>query len=280
MASRRDSSTSATTAKNGARRSDDAFLVRTLSKGLLVLGLFDADHREWSLDQIVEETQLARMTAYRMVRTLEGARYLVRDPVSSRYHIGPAAIALMYLQDSYSELVRIARPYLEALAGETGESATLAVEVDGVAVSVDMVDTARPFKRELTPGRIIGDTGNCNGKLFAAFKPAAERERVIAAPHAQSTPHTITDPVALATELDRIAAEGVAFDLEERDIGTCAVAAPVRDQLGAVVAALSLVAPTGRFGPEERTRYAKVVRATADSLSAYLGYSPDRARPS
>jgi DNA-binding IclR family transcriptional regulator len=263
----------ATLLETTSTRNDEALLVRALSKGLLVLSLYDADHREWSLDQIVDQTRLPRMTAYRMVRTLESAMYLVRDPVTKRYHAGPAVIALMYLRDAYSELVRIARPYLEALAEETGETATLAVEVDGVAVSVDMVNTTRPFKRELTLGRIIGDTGNCSGKVFAAFKSPAERELLVASPHAQLTPNTITDQDALATELEQIARSGVAFDIEERDIGTCAVAAPIRDQLGAVVAAMALVAPTGRFGLEERTRYAEAVKGKANSLSAYLGYS-------
>ena len=86
--------------------------MRALSKGLLVLSLYDADHREWSLDQIVDQTRLPRMTAYRMVRTLESAMYVVRDPATNRYHVGPAVIALMYLRDAYLELVRIARPYL------------------------------------------------------------------------------------------------------------------------------------------------------------------------
>ena len=229
-------------------RNDDAFLVRALSKGLLVLSLYDADHREWSLDQIVGQTNLSRMTAHRMVRTLESAMYLVRDPVTSRYHVGPAVIALMYLRDAYWELVRIARPYLEALAEETGESATLAVEVDGVAVNVDVVNATRPFKQESTPGRIIGDTGNCSGKVFAPFKPPTERDLLVASPHAQLTPNTITDPVALAAELEQIARSGVAFDSEERDIGTCAVAAPSRDQLGQAVAAMALLCRPGASG--------------------------------
>ena len=70
-----------------------------------------------------------------------------------------------------------------------------------------------------------------------------------------------------------MARDGVAFDLEERNIGTCAVAAPVRDQLGKVMAAISLIVPTGRFGPEEKASYAEAVKASAAALSAFLGYS-------
>lgn len=248
-------------------------MVRALAKGLAILGLFDAEHREWSLDEIAEGTGLPRMTAYRMIRTMEAARYLVRDPVTNRYHLGPALLATMYLSGGYAELASIARPYLVELTEKTGEASTLAVEYDGVAVSVDLVDSPRPFRREVALGRIIGDTASANGKVFAAFKSEAERAEILAQEHPQLTPNTITDPEELVRELDRVRRHGVAFDLEERNLGTCAVAAPVRDQLGKVIAAISLVVPAGRFGPKERKEHAKAVKETATALSAYLGYS-------
>jgi DNA-binding IclR family transcriptional regulator len=253
--------------------SGSAFLVRALSKGLTVLGLFDAENREWTLDEIAERAGLPRMTAYRMIRTMESAGYLVRDSVTSRYHLGPALLATTYLCESYSELVTIARPYLEDLTAKTGEAATLAVEVDGVAVSVFMVDTPRPLKREVAVGRIIGDTANANGKVFAAFKSAEERAELVSMPRTRLTSSTIIDPEVLEAELGKVRSNDIAFDNEERNIGTCAVAAPVRDQLGKVIAAVSLVVPAGRFGSDERQRFAEAVKVTASSLSAFLGYS-------
>lgn len=252
---------------------DDTFLVGALSKGLAVLGLFDAENREWTLDEIAVRAGLPRMTAYRMIRTMESAGYLVRDPVTRRYHLGPALLATTYISETYLELVTIARPYLRELATETGESATLAVEVDGVAVSVDTVDTTRPFRREVAQGRIIGDTANAHGKIFAAFKFEAERPEIVAFARPQLTPHTITQPEALAAELEHVRREGVAFDIEERNIGTCAVAAPVRDQLGKVIASICVVIPTGRFAAAEQPHFAVAVKAAAASLSAFLGYS-------
>lgn len=256
-----------------AESADGAFLVRALAKGLTILGLFDAENREWTLDEIAEGAGLPRMTAYRMIRTMESSRYLVRDPVTNRYHLGPALLATMYLSGGYAELAAIVRPYLVDLTEKTGEAATLAIELDGVAVSVDMVDTPRPLRREVAVGRIIGDTASANGKVFAAFKTEAERAEILASDHPQLTPHTITDPEALAEELERVASEEVALDIEERNVGTCAIAAPVRDQLGKVIAAISLIVPTGRFGPDEKREYAEAVKATATAISAFLGYS-------
>ena len=147
------------------------------------------------------------------------------------------------------------------------------MEVDGVAVSVFMVDTPRPLKREVAVGRIIGDTANANGKIFAAFKSEGERAELVALPRTRLTSATITDSEALAAELEKVRHDDIAFDVEERNVGTCAVAAPVRDQLGKVIAAVSLVVPAGRFGVEDRQRFAEAVKSAASALSAFLGYS-------
>ena len=266
-------------AANGALdASGEAFVVRALAKGLAMLGLFDSVHREWTLDEMVTELKLPRMTGYRMARTLQSAGYLVTDPQSGRYRLGPALIASTYLSEGYSQLVAIARPYLESLVKETGESATLAVDVDRVAVCVDMVDSPRPHKREVAVGRIIGDTANAHGKMYAASQPDAARERLLAMPHERLTPRTITEPDELAAELQRVRDEGVAFDIEERNLGTCAVAAPVRDQMGAVIGSIGVIVPTGRFGPDEREICVAAVKATAAALSGFLGYAEVRPR--
>ena len=64
------------------RRADgaDSRLVRTLATGMAMLGLFDAEHRSWTLDEMVVRLGVSRMTAYRMARTLQGTGHLVHDP--------------------------------------------------------------------------------------------------------------------------------------------------------------------------------------------------------
>ena len=111
-----------------------------------------------------------------------------------------------------------------------------------------MVDSPRPHKREVAVGRVIGDTANAHGKMYAASMPDADREHLLSLPHERLTPRTITDPEELAAELRRVREEGVAFDIEERNLGTCAVAAPVRDQMGNVIGSIGVIVPTGRFG--------------------------------
>jgi DNA-binding IclR family transcriptional regulator len=266
-------------AKTGPKRSkspdrgDDQFVVQALAKGLAVLGLFDAENREWSLDEMTARLGLPRMTGYRMARTLQACGYLVTDKVTGKYRLGPSLLAATYLSEGYADLVGMAQPYLESLVHQTGESATLAVEVDGVAVCVAMLDSPRPHRREVAVGRVIGDTANAHGKMFAACKPDEERARIVDSVHERHTPRTITDPSELGAQLDEAHRQGVAFDIEERDLGACAVASPVRDQTGNVIATLAVVVPTGRFDQEARETCASVVKQTAAAFSAFFGYS-------
>ena len=257
----------------GSDAAGDSRMVRTLATGMAMLGMFDAEHRSWTLDEMVARLGVSRMTAYRMARTLQGTGHLVHDPAVGGYRLGPAMLAGIYLAEGFEQLVAVARPYLETLMKETGELAAVAVELDGVAVCADLVASARPFVPEIAVGRVIGDTANAHGKMFAAMKPDAERARIVKRPHRQLTQFTITNPAELAAEFDKIRREGLAFDFEEHDLGTCAVVAPVRNQTGDLIATMGVVVPTGRFGPEARGACADAVWATAASLSEYCGYA-------
>jgi DNA-binding IclR family transcriptional regulator len=258
-------------------RETDPFSVRALVRGLSILGLFDVDHREWTIDEMAEQTGLLRMTAYRMVRTLESMAFLVRDPSANRYRLGPAALALTYIGEDNSGLVQAARPFLERLTKDTGESVTLAVDIDDFPVCVDIINTTRPFKRRTAPGRILGDLVSVHGKLYAAYKPREEREALLARPHPQHTPYSVVDPDALRAELDHVVCDDVAYDIEGVYLGTCAVGAPVRDQVGNIAATISVVVPTGRFGPAERELCTEAVKSVAAAFSAYLGWNPNQA---
>ena len=213
------------------------------------------------------------MTVYRVVKTLESEGYLVGDPATNRYHLGPALMAATHVTSlRWGELARLARPYLEDLATRTRETVTLAIEVDGVAVEIDSIHTPRPFRRQLAPGRVIGYEASAHGKVFVAHMSPPERERVFAAPFHPPTSRAAADLESLSLKLDRIREDGVAYDFEERDLGTCAVAAPVRDQFGNVVASMGVLAPPGRFGPEQQQSHAEAVKAATQVFSAFLGY--------
>lgn len=257
--------------QEGTPSSDGGVTIGGLSRGLQLLALFDRTQPEWSLNGLVERTGLHKSTVYRLVRTLESQRFLALDRDTGNYHLGPAMYRVAYLASAHSQLAHLARPHLQALAEATGETATIAVEEDDSAIVVDRILTSNPFKPVFHVGEIHGLFGNSHGKIFMAFKEPADRARFFERPIAALTANTLVDPVLYQRELDRIVAEGVAYELEEESPGFCGVSAPVWGPGGQLIASLSVVAPRERFGYAEQRRHGEAVKSQAAAFSSELG---------
>lgn len=255
----------------GDRSEEDSELyVQALARGLTILALFDVEHPHWSLNDICERTGISKTTAYRMLRTLEWKGFVVFEAETERYHLGPAMIPGAYLSLSSVSFVRSTHPFLEDLAKATGETVELTVESAQGAVVVDQVATSHPFKPNLPTGRILGNTANSAVRMWMAMRPEEERARLLREPQIKFTPHTTVDPAELTAMLERAAIDGVAYDLEEQDLGVCAVSAPVFAPGGYVLAVLTIVAPSDRFGPEGRVRNTQAVKKKAAEMTAYF----------
>jgi DNA-binding IclR family transcriptional regulator len=259
------------TASSRAARDNCSSPSRTLEKGLQVLRLFDVTHPELTLKDIREKAGLPKATGFRLVKTLENLKYLAYDPKSGTYHLGSAMMKAAYLTLSNSALVRLAERYVEALAETTTETADLSVWTDQGSMIVHTVYTPRPFRPYNPPGTVMTGLTNVHSKIFVAFGPEDLWAKAVAENVAR-TPRSITDHEQLVEELKRVRREGVAYGLEEHNLGMCAVGAPVFDSTGEVRAGLAVVAPVERFGPAERARYAKAVIEAAAGLSRDLGY--------
>ena len=246
---------------------------RTLEKGLMILSLFDAEHPRWTLTSISEATSIPMPTALRLARTLEKSRYLRQDARTRSYELGSAIYKLGSVMLSHSELIPIAHPHLERLSRLTTESAGLAVWQRGEAHIIDIVLTPRPFKPANPVGRIIPGLGSACGRVTVAFSPDDVLEAALAMDHPRLTEHTITDPVQLRGEIERIRREGVAFGIETNTIGVCTVAAPIFDSTGKVAASMAVVAPTERFGPVQMREYGAAALREATLVSHELGYA-------
>ncbi|MFH0915678.1 MAG: IclR family transcriptional regulator [bacterium] len=254
----------------GRSEEDSDLFVRALARGLTILALFDVEHPRWSLNEVCERTGISKTTAYRMLRTLECKDFVVFDAETERYHLGRATIPGAYLALSYVGFVRATHPFLEELAEATGETVELTVAGAGGAVVVDQVATTHPFKPNLPIGRILSSVANSSLRMHVAFRPEAERQRILRTAQHRLTPHTVTDPELIARQLATAVQEGVSYDLEEQDMGVCAVSAPVFGPDGDVKAVVTVVAPSERFGPRERKRKADAVKSTAAEMTRYL----------
>jgi IclR family acetate operon transcriptional repressor len=195
--------------------------------------------------EVGRAVRLKYATAHRLLEAMARRGILVRDPDTKRYRIGPR-LAQLAAQGRTSELER-ARPHLEWLTEQTGESSHLAVLDGGWALYVDNV--ASP--RLLSPHRHVGRRlpAHCTGvgKALIAFLDEPELRPLMERGLARLTARTIVDPLALRHELETVRLRGYAVDDEETEDGLVCVAAPVRGPGGRVVAAVSVGGPASRL---------------------------------
>jgi IclR family acetate operon transcriptional repressor len=247
--------------------------VRALARGLNILRCFDKDHRELGLIEISRLTGLHKTTALRLVKTLESAEFLAVDDATGKYHLGRSIFRAVHLLLSPTELVRVAHPHMQRLSEETGESIVMTVWTEDGPLLAHIVLTWRQFKPPVETGLIFTDLANASSKVFLAFGPEKRLAAALAKPLVKFTEHTIIDPQKMDDELNRVRHDGVAYDMQEYRLETCAVAAPARDSTGEVRLVLCVVAPVERSAQHNMSRYAKAVKKAAAAVSRDLEYA-------
>jgi DNA-binding IclR family transcriptional regulator len=223
------------------------------------------------LSDVARQTGLSKATVHHLLGTLEARRLVMRDPQTAAYRLGWALYELGSVVVRSADVARAARPHLDALAVETGESVLLGV-LDGDSVMyLDRGDAPNGFHMVATAGRRSPLHATASGKLLLAFAGEEAINAYLAQPLERFTPDTIVDPAVLRAQLETIRHDGYASCWQERELGLCSVAVPVRDHTAATVASLTLVGPVGRLTPENVGAHLAPLRSAAHAVEEHLG---------
>lgn len=256
--------------------SENGSLVQAVQRALRIVRLFDSQHPEWTPSELARNSGLRRTTAYRLVKTLEAEGVISLSEHTGKYSLGPAVFQLAYVWIAEAALARIAAPHLERLAEATDESVGLTVWNGDGPLCVAHSPSPRPFRVLMYVGQTFTDLANAHSKVLLAFGPEERRNKALTRQLEPLTPLTIIDPDRYADELRRVAADGVAYDIQEQQRGVCALAVPVWDFSGEARASLSLVVSEVRYGPAEARGYAQALKQVSAALSYDLGYRESR----
>jgi DNA-binding IclR family transcriptional regulator len=225
------------------------------------------------VSEIARQTGLSKATVYHLLATLEGRRMVMREPASASYRLGWALYEMGIGVAQASEVSRMARPFLDRLAVHTGESVLLGVMDEDSVLYLDRGDAPSGFHMVAAAGGRSPLHSTASGKLLLAFAGEQEAERYLAGALASFTPNTITDPAALREQLAEIREQGYATCWQERELGLCSVAVPLRDHTGTAVASLTLAGPAGRLTQESVETHLEPLRAAAIEIDALLGFN-------
>ncbi|MDB6176000.1 IclR family transcriptional regulator [Paracoccus sp. Z330] len=255
------------TRRRGRPRSttDTPGTIQALDRALDMLDLLAA-RPGLTLSEIAEQMDQSPSTVHRVLHTLATRDIAQSDPATQTWHIGPATFRLGAAFMRRSGLIERARPFLRALVEHTGETANLGIAEPGAALFIEQVETHETIRASFAPGSRLPLHASAIGKIFLAFE-------VVPVPDTlpRLTDKTLITPDELAGDLARIRARGFAFDDEERTKGMRAIAAPVFDHSGKVIAGLSISGPVQRIGHEHVKTLGAITAAVAGDLTQDLG---------
>jgi DNA-binding IclR family transcriptional regulator len=247
---------------------------KTVDKAMRVLHAFSSERTELSVGELSAALGMHKSVVSRLVSSLRDWRMLEKDAMTQRIRIGAGAFRLGTLYTRENHLIRVAQAKLESLVQQTGQSAHLTV-LDGdrvlVVATVDSPSALRVIMR-------LGDYRNlhatASGKLFLALSAPTLLDNLFAQGElTRSTPHTLTQRDELDKALARIRREGMAWNRGENTVGAGAVAAPIFDAHGDMVAALSVVYPLNVVNAQTSKTIAELTQATAPLISTELGFN-------
>jgi DNA-binding IclR family transcriptional regulator len=240
--------------------------VASIGRSIEILDLL-ADGGALGTNEIARRLGATPSTVSRQLGTLAGSRLVELDPGSGRYRLGIRLVELANAVLVQLDVRALARPRLEELVAELGETATLSVPGDPDAVTVDFVPARHYIQGVAHLGRPSIAHATAAGKVMLAFTGRAART-----PLRAYTPRTIVDPATLVRELERVRERGYAEAFEERERELNAIAAPVFSGAGELAAILSLQGPVPRFGRAPARQALPPLRAAATAVSRDLGW--------
>ena len=248
-----------------------SYTIPVLEKTFAVIKCISENDDPMTLSDIVKKLDAPKSTVFKILHTLE--KELIVEKKNDKYFLGSMLIHYGLHTLSQRDLKAVARPFLNSLMAETGETSHLAVPVGMQTMILDVVLTTHPIRFSSPVGSLFPLYCTSHGKLFLTFNDHFTLNEYIASNTLlKRTENTITSPDILRKELELIRSRGYSMDEGEfiDDIRCCA--APVRDNKGRCIGAVGITSTTITFGKERIKEISEAVKTTAKKISNEMGY--------
>jgi len=247
--------------------------IKTVKRSIDILNVLAEDGHQLGVIELSKRLKTSQSTVYRILSTLVAEGYVAQDARTEKYGLGLQGIILAGAALNQLEIRKQAISLLERISSATGCNANLGIFHRGEVMYVARIDGPKSARMYTPIGRRAPVHATALGKAILAFLPAEEADAIIRSRElAACTPHTITDPSALAEELRRTRDRGYAVDQEEFILGIRCVAVPVRGHSGTIAGAMSVSGSVFQVRAEDAEHLAGVLQDAAYELSGRLGY--------
>jgi DNA-binding IclR family transcriptional regulator len=256
---------------------NERYVIRAVDRSLTLLVVLAGAPAGMEASALARAAQLHVSTVFRILQTLKLRNFVVEAP-GGLYKIGPRAfeVGTSFLRNT--SLQSEGQQIVERLAAESGETASMGILDSGEVLYLAIAHGQRELGIQSNVGTRHPLYCTALGKVLMAGLSWPEARKLLSRiERKQMTENTIVDVDGLREELRKVATRGYALDAEERIIGVRAVAAPVHDHSGRVVAAISAAGPAFRITGDNLERLTSRVPKLAAEYSKRLGYVPSLA---
>lgn len=251
--------------------SDASETLSTLDKALAVLTAFSTQRSEWGVTELAQHLQINKTTVHKILATYQHWGMLQQDTENRKYRLSLRLVELAQAVSPRQNLRSAARPELERLAAQSGETAKLTVPDHEEAFCLEEVESQEHMRMTGQAGRHNPLYAGASNKIILAHMPWGLAQRVIWERTPADHPAR-RNPEAYRTELESLAAAGYAISADEVEAGVTAISAPVRDFTGEVIASISIAGPSSRLHRCRHEELIEQVRTGATAISRRLGF--------
>jgi DNA-binding IclR family transcriptional regulator len=264
---------------NAAQDSSERYRVQVLERAFDLLDALAGSEGVRSLNQLCDDVGLHKSTTHRLLKSLEARRYVERTPAANEYRLGLRPFELGMRAISRLSYVELARPHLDRLAKESGETAHLGILRQGEIVSLVHAESGQTLHMPSTVGRRTPVHCSSQGKIILASLPKNTVEEILREKGLPAlTPKTLSSRARFLQELKRVRARGYAVDDEEFERGLRCIGAPVCDHSGRVIAAISIAGPVFRVSRSRIPELSAMVIRASEGISNSLGAAARKQR--
>lgn len=246
--------------------------LQSVKNALIILKCFTVENDRLQVTEISQLTGLAKSTVSRTLSTLMSEGFVRKSKDNKTYILGLSILNLAGIALSSIRIQQELSPTLSQLVMRTNESGHIAILDGKDIVYIQKEESIVHTEMKTYLGRRNPAHATSSGKLLLAFQDTAYTDKILKEQLVACTTSTITNPLKLREEMQKIRVNGFSYSKDELTEGVSSLAVPVRDYTNSVVASIALVGATSRFTTKKINDWVPMLLQASKASSKQLGY--------
>lgn len=247
------------------------YFSRSIERTIKILNILNESTNSLNLTEISRNSGLSKSTTFRILSDLQNELFVSKNDSTNKYSLGMGLLSFSRFIRENDEIRKLVFPYMEKLSRETEESIELCFIIDNCRISIEKIDSPLAIRHTIELGKKIPLYAGANGKVILAFLNKDKINEILYENKLIAfTTNTITDPVTLEKELEKIRKNKYALSNGEHFLNTASIAVPIFSFHNKVIGSLSINMPDFRFSKKVISRFVPIIKEIGMEISKQL----------